>query len=153
MATLLENYYDRSNKFDSGMLTAAPGPADIWRQQELLYRIEVLEACQLFAKTAPQSTETGDLVWHFQMMDAYIQNLTIERRFGAKADETLQNRRNTSLVNLLRVIQDYRKRLGSFSPGNDAGFYRKTITSVIQAVLPAWIQYRQTYIEINKEAA
>ena len=153
MATLLENYTVYKNGFDAGMQTAMPSPAQVWRQQELLYRIEVLEACQMFIKTAPDSADTKELLWHYQMVDAYFQNLTAERRFGGCANENLQKQRDTAHSNLLRVMQDYRKRFSSFSSGGDAGCYRKTIAAVIQTVLPVWVQYRQTCIEITKEAA
>ena len=153
MATMLECYIARKDSFDNGMQAAMPGPIHIWLQQELLYRIEVLEACQMFAKTAPQSLDTKDLFWHYQMVDAYFQCLTTERRYGTDADENLKKQRETAHSNLLRIIQDYRKRLSSFTSGTDAGCYKKTITNVIQTVLPAWVQYRQTYIEITKEAA
>jgi hypothetical protein len=153
MATLLENFYERTKKLNNGMQTSLPGQADIWVQQELFYRIGVLETCQLYVKTAPMSTDAKELCWHYQMVDAFFQNLTLERRYGAETHEVLQKLRETAHGNLQKVIADYRRRFGSFSPGNDAECYRKTITNVIQTVLPAWLQYRQTYIEITKEAA
>jgi len=153
MPTTLENYYDFSNKFDSALLVSMPGPADILRQQELLYRISVLETLQMFAKTAPQSAAPKDLCWHYQLVDAYFQNLIMERRYGMDADANIQKQRETARESLLRVIQDYRKRFTSFAPGDDAGCYRVTVAKVIQTVLPVWIQYRQTYTEIAKEAS
>ena len=55
--------------------------------QEVLYRIEVLEACKMFSKTAPVTTEMKPLVTHYQMVDAYLQCLSRERRIGMPADE------------------------------------------------------------------
>jgi hypothetical protein len=153
MATLLEGYHSRLKQLNSGMQIALPGPSDIWMQQELYYRVGVLETCQLFVKTAPKSAGAQDLCWHYQMVDAFFQNLTTERRYAADAHDILQKLRETAHGNLQKVIADYRKRFGSFTPGSDAECYRKTITNVIQTVLAAWIQYRQTYIEIIKEAA
>ena len=144
MATLLETYIDLKNSFDN-----EAGPNQIWEQQELLYRISVLETCQRFVKTAPHSANPKELLGHYQMLDAYLHNLTLERRFGTRNDK---KQCDTAHGNLLQVIQDYRKRFGSFAPGNDANCYRNTIASVIQTVLPVWTQYRQTYTEINKEA-
>jgi len=152
MATMLENYQALKNSFDNGMQTAMPGPEQIWRQQELLYRIEVLETCQMFVKTAPNTTDVNLLVAHYQMADAYIQNLTQERRCNMNSSEEIKKQRETAYGSLNQVIESYRKRFGSFAPGNDAGCYRKTIANVIHTVLPVWIQYRQTYIEIKKEA-
>lgn len=153
MATLLENYYIYKNNFDVGTKAAVPGPEQVLQQQELLYRIDVLETCFLFAKTAPRSVDAKDLLWHYQMMDAYFQNLTAERRCVCSADGDTQKQRQTAHGNLLLVVQDYRKHFGSFTPGADPDCYRKTISSVVQAILPVWIQYRQTYIDITREAA
>ena len=151
MPTMLETYQAGKNSFDTSIQTAAPAPDQIWIQQETIYRIEVLETCQMFAKTAPQSVDAQILAPHYQMVDAYIQNLSLERRYGVSAGEETKKQCETAYNNLLRVIQDYRARFGSFSPGGDTGCYRKTISKVIQTVLPVWIQYRQTYIEIKRE--
>jgi hypothetical protein len=153
MATMLETYTSYKAGFESRMRAAMPGPAEVWRQQELLYRIEVLEACQTFVKTAPKSVEPGSLYWHYQMVDAYFHSLTTERRFGKCSDENRQKQRDTAHGNLLKVVQDYRSRFSSFAPGNDTDYYQKTISSIIQTILPVWIQYRQTFIEITKEAS
>jgi hypothetical protein len=152
MATLLENYYDRTNKFDSNILATIPGLEQVLQQQELFYRISVLEACQMFIKTSPKSADTKDLLWHYRILDAYFQNLIVERRFSDCTNEIMQKLRNTAHGNLLKVIEDYRKRFGSFKPGDDVDCYRKAISRVIQTVIPVWIQYRQTYIEITQEA-
>jgi hypothetical protein len=153
MATILETYCNIKENMDSKMKSAKPGSAQIWLYQELLYRIEVLQVCQLFQRSAPESADPKALAPHYQMLNAYIENLTLERRFGANNGEDAQKVRDTALGNLRRVVEDYRKRLGSFAPGNDAGRYIKEVASVIQTVLPAWIQYRQACIEIKKEAA
>jgi len=149
---MLENYQAQKISFDKGTQTAMPGLDQIWRQQELLYRIEVLEACQMFVKAAPYSIARNVLVSHYQMMDGYIQNLVFERRYGyGSNNEEIKKQRDTAYDSLNLVIESYRKHFGSFAPENDAGRYRKIINNVIQTVLPAWIQYRQTYIEIKKE--
>jgi len=151
MPTILESYQAGKYSFDAGIQAAMPAPAQIWVQQETIYRIEVLETCQMFAKTAPQSVDAQVLMPHYQMVDAYMQNLTLERRYGMSVNDVIKKQRETAYNNLLRVIQDYRARFGSFSPGGDTGCYRKTIANVIQTILPVWIQYRQTFIEINRE--
>jgi hypothetical protein len=153
MGTMLEKYLVHKANFIKGMQISIPGPIDVWRQQELLYRIEVLEACQMFMNTAPHSAEPSALIWHYQMVDAYIQNLTMERRFGNAANEQLQQQRETAHKNLSHIIQDYRTRFGSFNSKGDADFYKEVISKIITTILPVWIQYRQTFIEIQKEAA
>ena len=152
MATLLESYSNRKNRFNEGTQTAMPGPEQVWQQQELLYRIGVIETCQMLVKTAPLSIDVKSLLWHYQIVDAYVQSLTQERRTRSEVSEDLQKQRNTAHINLLQVIKDYRKRFGSFVPGNEDSCYRKAIANTIQTVLTAWVQYRQTYINISKEA-
>ena len=153
MATLLENYYIYKNNFDIGSQAAMPGPDQVWQQQELLYRIGVLETCFMFVKTAPRSTSANELLWHYRMMDAYFQSLTTERRYSYDVGGDVKAQRETAHGNLLQVMQDYRGRFGSFAPGTDIECYRKMISKVVQTVLPAWVQYRQTYIEIMREVA
>ena len=151
MATILENYLGLKTTLDTGMTLAAFCPGQIWQYQELLYRIEVLQVCQMFQKSAPESADVKTIVPHYQMMDAYIQNLLQERQNIAGQDKQPTQ---TAYNSFFGVVQDYRKRFGSFAPGNDAGKYGKEIAAVIRAVLPAWIQYRETCVSIHqKEAA
>lgn len=46
--------------------------------QEILYRIDVLESCQLFVKTAPVTTDTKVLAYHYQMWDVYIYHMYLD---------------------------------------------------------------------------
>ena len=151
MATTLEIYWNIKVDMDSEMQTLKPEPEQIWQYQELLYRIEVLQVCQMFIKSVPESADAKVLTPHYQMLNAFIENLTLERRGCANNSGDAQAQRDTAHGNLLRVVEDYRKRFSSFSPDNDAGRYCKEISLVIQTVLPAWLQYRQTCTEINKE--
>jgi len=148
MATMLESYQARKNAFDAGLQIAMPSPVQSWQQQETLYRIGVLEICQMFSKTAPRSADTSALLPHYQMMDACFQSLTQERRYGPVNNQDIQKQRETAYGSLLSVIQDYRKRFGSFAPATDEQ-YQKDIQSVIVTVIPVWIQFRNTYVEIK----
>ena len=147
MATMLENYQELRNameKQESPLTTA-----QIWQYQELIYRIGVLETCQLYAKIAPVTDNINQMVTHYQLVDAYFQCLTQERRYGMAPDEKTQKQRDTSHQNLCRVMEDYRKRLASFAPGSHEQ-YKKEIGGVIGTFLPVWAAYRNTYITIMK---
>ena len=154
MAKLLDKYQTQKCALEAGMQTAKPGPEHIWQHQELLYRISVLETFQMFDQSAPKSMNMKSLVTHYQMMDAFIQNLSLERRSGTAADENIQKQRDTAHGSLLRVIQDYRRRFGSFSPITDIQ-YQNDIHNVIITVITVWIEYRNTFVLINtkREAA
>jgi len=153
MATILETYWNIKVNIDSEMKNTKLDPIQIRQYQELLYRIEVLQVCQMFQRSAPESTDAKALVTHYQMLDAFIEALTLERLRHDNSNEDAQTKCDTAHGSFRRVIEDYRRRFGSFTPGNDAGRYSKEVSSVLQSVLPAWIQYRQTCIELSKEAS
>ena len=154
MAKLLDKYQAQKCTIEAGKQNAKLGPEQIWQYQELLYRISVLETFQMFDQSAPKSVDMKSLVLHYQMIDAYIQNLTQERRSGTSADENTQKQRDTAHSSLLRVIQDYRRRFGSFAPSTGIQ-YQTDIHNVIISVITVWIEYRNTFIMLNtkKEAA
>lgn len=123
-----------------------------WTFQELLYRIEVLQICQMFTVVAPVGNDMRAMLTHYQMVDGYFENLKCERRNGLAASEEEQKQRDTVHQNRCRIVNDYRKRFSSFTPGNPEQ-YKKEIGKAITTFLPAWIQTRNTYINIiTKEA-
>jgi len=149
--TLLEKYqltYADLTKRES------PLPLEAVRTfQELLYRTEVLQVCQMFTVTAPVGNDLGAMLKHYQMVDGYFESIKSERRIGPAASEEVQSRRDTAHQNLCRIVADYRKRFGSFKPG-DPEQYKNEIGNVISTFLPAWIQMRNTLIHIStKEGA
>ena len=150
MATILENYLNLKSMLDAGMQAAKPDPAQIWQYQELLYRIEVLQTCQMFQKSAPESADVKTILPHYQMMDAYVQNLMQERQNAPGPDKQMFQ---TAYNSFYGIVSDYRKRFGSFAPCNDTGKYGKEIAAVIRTVLPAWIQYRETCVALAKKEA
>ena len=60
------------------------------------------------------------------MMDAYVQSLALERRYGRTASGYTERAGSRSEY-LGRVIQDYRKRFSAFSP-TAAMAYKKKLT-------------------------
>ena len=53
-------------------------------------------------------------------------------------------------MNLERVIQDYRKRFTGFQPAEPEA-YQKEIGRVITTLLPAWLQYRNTFVPLKNK--
>ena len=95
MATWLEEYTQLKTVAEQKIGSAQLTTSEMLGYQEVLYRIEVLEACKMFSKTAPVTTEMKPLVTHYQMVDAYLQCLSRERRIGMPADEQLKAIRKT----------------------------------------------------------
>ena len=115
MATVLENYYGFRQQLLQRMTQQQITADDLWLYGEVLYRIGVLETCQMYLRSAPITNEMSFLVGHYQMLDAYVQNLARERRYGPNRGPDTQKERDAAQVNLERVIQDYRKRFSGFS--------------------------------------
>lgn len=151
--TLLERYWKLRLDFEASGKEVMPTPAQLWAYQELLYRIGVLEVCQMLSKAAPFSCEMKVLIPHYQAVNAYMENLRKER-FLQSSDPETQKQQQTALGSLNSVIEDYRKRYASYAPKSPEQ-YQKDIGRTVATVLPAWVQYRNTITEIKiiEEAA
>ena len=150
MATMLEKYQNICADLTEGDCSMVP--EEIWIFQEVVYRIEVLQVCQALVNNAPVGNEMKDMFSHYQMTDAYLENLKSERRNGTSSDQEMQKQQDTAHQNLCRVVEDYRKRFGSFSPTKQ-DHYKSEIGKVINTFLPAWICYRNKYINISSKEA
>jgi hypothetical protein len=146
--TILERYWKIRLDFKESYAETIPGPAQLWNFQELLYRIEVLEVFQQFKNAAPFSTDKKVLVPHYMVVNTYVENLKKERDLPAASNPEIQKQRETALVSLCSVVDDYRKRYASYKPKSPEQ-YQKDIGQTIGTVLPAWIQYRNTINEIK----
>ena len=147
--TMLEKLKTQRDILLSKLNEGAPTSKHLWLYQELLYRIEVFEVCQMFHRTAPCTTDTKILCGHYKMLDAYIHHLSLERQYGKPADDIQKQHRQAALGNLQRVIADYQKRFQSFRP-TTAELYGTEIGKIIQNVLVVWIQHRNCYVDVNK---
>lgn len=149
MATCLDDYQNMkvnmAQQFSEGNVSLDGS----MKYQELLYRIEVLETCRMLCKTAPVTTEMKALVAHYHLVDAYVQCIGTERRFGMPADEKQKASRKVAAEALEKTVADCRKRFSSFQPsGQD--LYKRSISAMLNTILPVWLQLRNTYILIKK---
>ena len=115
MATWLSEYKNLKNEMEKQIGAGHASLEQLMLYQELLYRIEVLYASQAFCQTAPVTTDVAVLSGHYQLVDAYIQCLTKERRLGQPADQNLKAKRQTASETLDKVVLDCRKRFSSFT--------------------------------------
>ena len=145
MATTLEQYYQTKQQLEARMAAGNLTTEQLMGYQELLYRISILESCMTFAKTAPVGADLKAMSFHYQLVDALFICLQQERQFGIPADEKLKAQRSTALRNLQTVSNSFRKQFQSFAPTSPEA-YRETVCKMINTVLPAWLQYRFTYV-------
>ena len=145
MATWLEEYTQLKTVAEQKIGSAQLTTSEMRGYQEVLYRIEVLEACKMFSKTAPVTTEMKPLVTHYQMVDAYLQCLSRERRICMPADEQLKAIRKTASASLEKMLADSYRQFSSFRP-SAAESYRPDIQARTYLVLVGWMPLRITCV-------
>ena len=151
MATYLDEYRNWKLSFAPLLQAGKMTLRDTVVYQELLYRIQVLETCQLLCKTAPVTTDTRALGGHYQLVHAVLSCAGKEHAFGAPAQEKGKAQGKAAGENLAKIVADCRKRFSSFQAKSPEQ-YRQSISAMIGAVLVAWVQLRNTYVPIGEEA-
>ena len=148
MASVLQKYTDMKSRLSNQITAGQLPPEQMLQYQELLYRIDVLESLMAFGKTAPVTMDQRILIYHYQMLDAFIICLLQERRFGQPGDEKVKQQRECAYGNLNSVVTNCRKQFSSFNPvAQDT--YRGAVQNMINTILPAWVSYRNTYVAMN----
>lgn len=145
MATTLEQYNQMKQQLSAKIADGTMTGDQLLGYQELLYRISVLESCMNFVKTAPVTNDMKVMSFHYKVVEALFTCLIQERQFGVPANDALKKQRDTALSNLQTVVNSFRKQFQSFKPATPEA-YRAAVTKMVNTILPAWLQYRFTYI-------
>lgn len=143
--SLLDTYYKKQEELEEQIVSKECTEEVLLMMQELRYRISVLETFKMFCLTAPENCEQKLLDYHYQMVACFVQMLLKERKFGLLADERGMKARETAETSLSIIAGDSIKRIAMFDVENQ---YKSNVLSRVSAILPAWIQYRNTYVEI-----
>ena len=147
MATILEQYLQKQEEIRSQAAANSLSVDALLIMQEVNYRICVLETLKTFCQTAPVTMDTKVMGYHYQMVNAYVRFLTSERRFGPKTDAEGQKKRETAANSLEQVANDSGRQFSSFKATTQEQ-YKKRVYDMVNTVLPVWIQYRNTYINL-----
>lgn len=147
MATILEQYEAKQAQLHTQLAAGSARQECILHLQELNYRISVLKSMQAFCLSAPISMNMQDMRFHYQLLYSYVHGLCEERKIGPKADESVTRQRDTAAESLNRVCMDHWNRFASFHVTKEDQ-YREAVCKLANTVLPAWIQYRNTYVNI-----
>lgn len=148
MAKVLDLYMQKKDEYQKKLSAGTLPLQQLPEVSELNYRIDVLETCRAFCQNAPVTKETDRIVYHYQMVDAYVRFMQNERRFGPRTDETGQKRREMAAASLERVAEEYRRRFAGFNASKEDQ-YKQSIGKIINSVLSVWLQYRDTYVPIQ----
>lgn len=148
MATILEQYQQKSEDYRSQIAADSFPPDELLALQEMNYRICVLETFQSMLRVIPMTTDLRLIANHFQVISCYMELLLKERKFGPKMDEAQKQKRDTALASLETVVHDGKERFMSFTAPSVIS-YKQSIGKYCNAVLPMWMQYRETYISLQ----
>ncbi len=144
---ILEEYIAKKDKLQAALSKGEFAPDVLAKVQELEYRICVLDTLKYFCKAAPVATDLKKLRSHYSLLGAYFQFLKDERKYGTRTDAAGQKMREEGAQAFAKVLQDTSRQFASFKPTSQE-LYKKSVSQLICAVLPVWIQYRETYIKI-----
>lgn len=147
MATILEQYQQKRESYHSQIAADSFPPEELMNLQEMNYRICVLETFQSMLRVTPITTDLQVIVKHFQVVYFYMELLLKERRFGPKMNEAQKQKRDTALASLEAVVHDGKERFMSFTAPS-VNSYKQSIGKYCNAVLPMWMQYRETYMSL-----
>lgn len=147
MATILDQYLQKQAEIKSQVAENSLPMDSLLMMQEVNYRICVLETLRTFCQTAPVTVDTRVMGYHYQMVNAYVRFLLSERKFGPKTDAEGQKKRETAMTSLEQVVNDSGRQFASFKAATQDQ-YKKCVCDMVNTVLPVWIQYRNTYINI-----
>ena len=90
----------------------------------------------------------AELVYHYQIVDAYLCSLLSEHKVGFPANDELKAKRKAASDSLTQIVQNCRKSFSSFKPTSPE-LYKQSVNKLVNTVLPAWVQYRNTYINLK----
>lgn len=116
--------------------------------QELNYRIELLETFQNFCQTAPVTQDMSLIAFHHQLILAFVSKIVSERALAERPDEATAKRRETALNAFSDVVKDCKNRFSSFRATADDE-YKNKLTNFINTILPVWLQYRTSLVDLN----
>ena len=145
--TIMEQYQEQVKELDEQLEAGKLPLMKMPILQELKYRISVMQSLRAFSKLAPKTLDKQKISFHYQITRTYLSLLVGGHPLGQNADEEGMQKRETAEEFLQRVVEDGVRKFKKFSFENEDE-YRNKIVQHITAVLPIWIQYRNTYIKL-----
>lgn len=147
---LIEQYQRSCKVLDEQLADGKCSVKKIVEVQELKYRISSLSTLRSFGLSAPIDGTMEEINYHFRIFMKYLGFLLEERRMGKKTDESGQKKRETALDILQDVFETKRAEFEQYDFEEKPTTYAKFVNDVLGAMLPVWVQYRDTYIDVSK---
>lgn len=148
MATKLEEYQKIKDGFKEQIERAEMDINNLIYFCEINYRIEVLEEFQMFYRTTPVEMDEDKFSFHFQFAKMFINIILKEKRYGRILDEAGETRKEAAKNYLMNVIKSGEEHLNKLSICS-AQEYKKYMSDYCNTVLIAWLQMRESFIQIE----
>ncbi len=147
---LIEQYQKSGKLLEEQLLDGKCSLKKVVDVQELKYRISVLSTMRTFENSAPIGGTLEDINFHFRILTKFVAFLIEERRMGKKTDATGQKKRETALEVLENIFESKKSEFEEYDFEEKADSYMKFVQSILCCIVPAWAQYRDTYIDVSK---
>ena len=147
---LIEQYQRSGKLLEEQLADGKCSVKKVVEVQEVKYRISVISTMRSYELSAPIGGAMDDINFHFRVFMKYIAFLIEERRMGKKTDEAGQKKRETALEFFENVFESKKAEFEEYDFEEKPAAYAKYVKEVIGTILPAWVQYRDTYIDISK---
>lgn len=147
---LIEQYQKSGKILEEQLLGGECSLKKVVDVQELKYRVSVLSTMRTFENSAPIGGETEDINFHFRILTKFVGFLITERRTGRKVDEVGQKKRETALEVLENIFESKKEEFKESDFEEKAGSYAKFVQGFLCTIVPAWAQYRDTYVDVSK---
>ena len=148
-ATAIQVYREQRDGAVVYMKDTKPSVEQVLYYQELLYRIAILETIQALYKATPKTVDGNVLVPHYQLLEAFITCLIGERKLSGLVTKDDKKAQETALNSLNLILDHGKKKFLSYAPPESEEQYRNDIFNFIETVLIAWVQYRNTMVNVS----
>ena len=152
MATILQQYEEALAGYRAQAASGSLRPGDLMALQETSYRACVLGTVQAIGASIPPNTDIQALGLHYAVASTYLKMLTRERRFGPGEDEGAMQRREELKKQLAAIIQVMENKCSRLDI-NEPDSYRACMEAVLGEAIPVWLEYRDTYVCLQKQEA
>lgn len=143
----LEQYIEKRAELDEQIKANSLPPESLLVYQELNYRIDVLSTFKAFCKAAPLTTDRAVMSYHYSLSYKLTEGILREHQIGEKTDDAGKQKRGAAQTALDRAISSGCRPFVNYNPKKQEQ-YRTDYAAYINSILPLWIQYRNTYVNI-----
>jgi len=147
---LIEQYQKSGKLLEEQLVGGECSVKKVVEVQELKYRISILSTMRTFEGSAPIDGTTDDINFHFRILTKYLAFLIEERRMGKKTDDAGKKKRETALGVLEDIFESKKEEFDEQDFEENPVTYMKFVRGVLSTIIPAWVQYRDTYVDVSK---